>query len=74
MEALPGTVTTLLTLTLWQMSIKPETLAALKDACDCKAVLVTFTPPSRLGMGSHRYMLYWRAPAATSAGAAARPY
>ena len=56
--ALPGSVTTPLTLTLWQMSIKPETLAALKHACDSKAVHVMVTPPSRLGMGPHRYMPY----------------
>ena len=43
-------MTTPLTLTLWQMSIKPETLADLKVACDRKAVHVMVTPPSRLGL------------------------
>ena len=58
MGALPGTVTTPLTLTLWQMSIKPETLADLKVACDRKAVHVMVTPLSRLGLGPHRHRPY----------------
>ena len=31
------------------MSIAPETLADLQDACDRKAVHLTFTPPKMLG-------------------------
>lgn len=51
-------MTTPLTLTLWQMNIKPETLADLKVACDGKAVHVVVTPPSRLGLGPHRHRPY----------------
>ena len=58
MGALPGNVTTQLTLTLWQMSIKPDTLTDLKVACDRKAVHVIVTPPSRLGLGPHLHRPY----------------
>ena len=51
-------MTTPLTLTLWQMTIKPETLADLKVAGDGKAVRVVVTPPARLGLGPHRHRPY----------------
>ncbi len=49
----------LITSTLWwQMSIAPETLADLEDACDSKAVHLTITPQKWLCLAPHSYSPY----------------